>query len=538
MPQEKIYYLNPNIKKSNVVEQFTEEQVQEYIRCSKDPIYFIEKYVKIISIDHGLITIKLAEFQKGLIDKYMSNRFNIITASRQAYKTTTTVVFMLWYSIFHDNKFIAILANKAETAREILDRIYTALEHVPFFLQPGVKELNKGSVEFGNGTKIMASATSKSSIRGRSVALLYIDEYAFVDNAEEFFRSTFPTISSGAESRVIISSTPLGLNHFYKLWKDSNEGRNKFVPTQIEWYDVPGRDEKWKQEQLEILGEHDFRQEYGNEFLGSANTLIAGWKLKEMTHETPIRSDLHYTIIEDPKPDNSYIAVVDGSRGINNDYSTITVVNITEYPFRVVATYRNNEISTLLFPRLIVDFCKKYNDAYLLIERNNMGDAIAKECYYEEGYENVICAKSGGRRGQITSLSPKKDTLPGVEMTKSVKRIGCSILKNLVEDDKLISFTEDIILELYNFVGKADTFQADEDKHDDLVMNLVLFCWFADQPLFKEIADISIRGKIREPDPETKIHIYQSLSDEDEAVNLYNDELAETFRLLGITSPS
>jgi hypothetical protein len=491
----KPYYLNPNIKKVNLVENYTPDQIQEYVKCSRDPIYFIEKYVKIISVDKGLIPLILRDYQKNIILSLWKNRNSILLAARQAAKTTTVASFLLWYAIFTSDKDIAILANKAATAREILSRITLALENLPFFLQPGVKALNKGSLEFGNNSKIFAAATSSDSIRGKACALIYMDEYAFVENAEDFFKSTFPTISSGNETKTIVSSTPNGMNHYYKLWKDAVEKRNNFVPLEITWNMVPGRDEKWKKEQIEILGEHGFRQEYGNEFLGSSNTLISGHALQSLTWEEPISKDTNWVILEEPKPESNYIISVDSSRGVENDYSVAIVIDITSYPHKIVCTYKNNELRPLLLSNVIVDLAKKYNDAYLLIERNTIGGVVAESCYYDLEYENLFTTQQG-KRGQELTTSFKRSNKIGVEMTSSVKRIGTSILKTIIEERKLINLTEDIVSELYSFISKNNTWSAEAGKNDDFVMSLVLYSWAINQPFFKELTDSDLRNTL------------------------------------------
>jgi phage terminase large subunit-like protein len=489
---DKQYYLNPNIKKVNLVENYTEDQIEEYIKCSKDPIYFIEKYIKIISVDKGLIPLILRDYQKTIILSLWKNRNSILLAARQAAKTTTVASFLLWYAIFTSDKDIAILANKAATAREILSRITLALENLPFFLQPGVKALNKGSLEFGNNSKIFAAATSSDSIRGKSCALIYIDEYAFVDNAEEFFKSTFPTISSGNETKTIISSTPNGMNHYYKLWRDAVEKRNNFVPMEISWNMVPGRDENWKREQMEILGEHGFRQEYGNEFLGSSNTLISGHKLQSLTWEKPKLDSGSLIILEEPIQNHNYVVTVDSSRGVENDYSVAVVIDTTQIPYKIVARFKDNTTRPILLPNIIVDLAKKYNKAFLLIERNTVGQTVAESCYWDLEYENIF-TNIPGKSGQELRSSFSKSNKIGVEMTSQVKRLGTSILKTLVEEDKLINYTEDIVNELYSFINKSGSWGGESGKHDDLVMSLVLFSWATNQSFFKEITNSDLR---------------------------------------------
>ena len=492
---DRIYYLNPRIKRANLVEEYTAEQILEYKKCAEDPVYFIENYVKITSLDRGLVLFKLRSYQRNLIKLYHSSQKVATVQSRQMGKTVTTAAFLLWFSIFTPSKVVAILANKGMIAREILDRMITMLENLPFYLQPGVKVLNKGSVEFGNNSKVFAAATSPSAIRGFSINFLYLDEFAHVEKAQEFFTSVFPTISSGKTTKIVVSSTPNGLNTFYKLWKDSLDGKNDFTPFKVDWWEFEERDEDWKRRQLEILGEHGFAQEYGNEFLGSSNTLIAGHKLRDLTYETPIKSDNEIKILEEPKPENKYVAVVDCSRGVGKDFNTITVFDVTEFPYKTVFTFKSNVVKPMVLPSIIVPIAKQYNQAYILIERNDIGLAVAESCYFDLEYENIFSTKSGGRRGQQLTYGSSNSSPLGVQMTASVKRLGSSTLKSLIEGDKLIQFTEDQVMELYNFVMKGDNYAADEGSHDDLVMNMVLFAWAVTQPFYQQLMEQRIQDE-------------------------------------------
>lgn len=504
MSDIKNYYLNPKIKKIELQEEYSPDQIKEYVKCSQDPIYFIENYVEINSLDKGFVKFILRGYQRDLIKSLHENNKTIILSSRQSGKTVTTAAFILWYALFNPDKTIAILANKAPIAREILARIIAGLERVPFFLQPGTKTLNKGSIEFGNDSRIIASATSSDGIRGMSCNFLYLDEFAFVDNDVEFFKSVFPTISSGDSTKIAISSTPHGLNLFHKLFKDAKDGKNDFTPFEISWDMVPGRDENWKISQLEILGEHGFRQEYGNEFLGSSNTLIAGHILQTLTWEEPIRLDETKTILEDPKENHNYVITVDSSRGVGEDYSVAIVIDVTSYPYKIVCTYRDNNIRPILLSNVIVEMAKKYNGAFLLIERNTVGQTVAESCFYDLEYENIFTT-SQGKKGQELRNSFGKSFKLGVEMTSQVKRLGSYMLKTLVEENKLINFTDKIIMEFYTFVNKNNTWMAESGKNDDLVMSLVLFSWAVNQPFFKDITNSDLRLSLMEESQEGEV---------------------------------
>lgn len=492
---QKEYYLNPNIKKANLEEKYTEHQIMEYAKCMNDPVYFIENYVKIITLDQGLKPFVCRGYQKKLIETYFKNDKVILLSARQSGKTTTTAAFILWYVCFNSDKTAIILANKAATAREILSRITGMLENLPYFLQPGVKILNKGSIEFGNNSKIIATSTSTDSIRGFSCNLLYLDEFAFVPNAVEFFQSSYPTITSGKTTKIFISSTAHGLNLFYKLWTEAKNGHNDFVPVEINWWEVPGRDEEWKKQQLAILGEHGFAQEYGNEFIGSSNTLIYPSVLKELPIVSGTVKD-DFEIIEKEEENHIYVISVDVSRGTGNDYSVCIVIDVTQFPYKIVATYRSNTINPMLLPDVIFRLAKKYNDAFVLVERNANGLDVVQSLFYNFEYENVFSTKSVQKIGQQLSLGIGWKYIGGVEMTKTVKRIGCANLKLMIEEKKLINFTGDIMMELYNFVKHGDTYSADVGHTDDFVMALVLFAWATGQDYYKELVNHDFRKEI------------------------------------------
>lgn len=495
MKAEKTFYLNPKIKKSNLEEKYDKETLLEYMKCASDPSYFIENYIKIINLDSGLQNFSLRGYQREMIKKYHENNKVIVLSARQSGKTTTTAAYILWYVCFNPEKTAIILANKAATAREILSRITLMLENVPFFLQPGVNILNKGSIEFGNNSKIIATSTSSDSIRGFSCNLLYLDEFAHVPNSVEFFKSSYPTITSGKSTKIIISSTPNGLNLFYKLWTEAKNGENDFVNFEIHWKEVPGRDEVWKKDQLAILGPDGFAQEFENEFIGSSNTLISSSYLKELPICRGIKEN-NIEILEQPKENRVYCISVDVSRGTGNDYSAFVVLDITEYPIKIVVIFKDNNIRPLLLPEIILQYAKKYNNAFILVERNGNGLDVVDVLYHEFEYENIFSTKSKQKIGQVLSLGISKHYIGGVEMTKSVKRVGCSNLKSLIEEKKLINFNEDILIELYNFVRKADTFQADAGEHDDLVMCLVLFSWAITEDFYKELTKTDFRKEL------------------------------------------
>ena len=474
--------------------QYTSEQVREIMKCKEDPIYFIENYCYIVSLDRGLILFKLYDCQREKVEVIMNNRKVILMEGRQQGKTITSAACILHYTIFNSNKTVAILANKSTAAREVLSRYQIMYENLPLWMQQGIKTWNKGDVELENGSKIFTSATSTSGIRGKSVNWLYIDEAAIIPNnvAEEFFTSTYPTIMAGETTKVLLTSTPLGYNHFWKYWNDAQEGRNGFVALQIPYWKIPGRDEKWAEEQKSVLGELKFNQEVLCAFLGSSNTLISPDTIARMSPIPFMHEKDGLDILEYPVPGHVYFSTVDTSRGIGGDYSAFTVIDTTEYPYKIVAKYRNNKISPLLYPTVIHKVSKEYNNAYVLVEINDIGQQVADIIHNDLEYENMIWVGSDARYGQVLSSSGRSSIL-GVRTTKQVKRIGCATLKSLVEENKLLVFDRDIISEFSTFIEHNGVFQADEGYNDDLTMTLVLFAWATNDPMFKDLMNANNR---------------------------------------------
>ena len=507
-----IYLGNPLLKKANVKIDFTKEQVEEYLKCAKDPVYFTKNYVQIVSLDEGLVPFKMWDFQEELIKKFHANRFNIAKLPRQTGKSTTVVSYLLHYILFNDNVNIGILANKASTARDLLARLATAYENLPKWIQQGVVVWNKGNIELENGSKILAASTSASAVRGMSFNIIFLDEFAFVPNhiADSFFASVYPTITSGKSTKVIIISTPQGMNHFYKMWQDAVNGRNGYTYHEVHWSQVPGRDAKWKEETIKNTSQRQFTQEFECEFLGSVDTLISAAKLKALVFEEPITRSKGLDVYENPKEKSEYLMTVDVSRGIGGDYSAFIVYDITTVPYRIVAKYRNNEIKPMLFPSVINDVARGYNNAWVMCEVNDIGDQVASILNFDLEYPNVLMCAMRGRAGQIVGqgFSGNKTQL-GVKMSVTVKKVGCANLKQIVEDDKLIFNDYDIINELTTFIQKKQSFEADEGFHDDLVMCMVIFAWLVQQDYFKEMTDNDIRQRIYD---EQKNQIEQDMS--------------------------
>ena len=476
------YLGNPNVKRDGVSHNFTQYELEEYVKCMNDPAYFARKYLKVIHLDKGLVNFDLYPYQERMFDHFNDNRFCIVLACRQSGKSISSVGYLLWFAIFKPEQTIAILANKGATAREMLGRVTLMLENLPFFLQPGCKALNKGSIEFSNNSRIIAAATSGSSIRGMSVNLLFLDEFAFVENAAEFYTSTYPVVSSGKTSRVIITSTANGVgNVYHKLWEGAVQGTNEFKPFRVDWWDVPGRDAEWKRQTISNTSELQFDQEFGNNFLGTSNTLIAAEHLLGLKSRDPLVRQESIRTYERPKEGHDYIMTVDVAKGRGQDYSTFNIIDITARPFKQVCVYQDNMISPLLFPDIIHKYAKTYNEAYVIIESNDQGAVVCNGLYYDWEYENMFVESS------------LKANALGATMTRKVKRIGCSNIKDLIEQKKLDIVDSETIIEMSTFVARGNSYEASDGNHDDLMMNLVLFGWFASTEMFANLTDINFK---------------------------------------------
>jgi len=479
---EIIYNGNANIKRDGVTISYTEEQFLEYARCKNSPAYFAKKYCKIIHPDTGLVPFNLYPYQEKMYDNFENNRFNIVLACRQSGKSIAAVGYVLHYAIFQATKNVAVLANKAATAREMLARITLMLENLPFWLQPGCKALNKSEMTFSNNSKIFSAGTSSSSIRGITASLIYLDEFAFVDSAELFYTSTYPVISAGKQSKVIITSTANGVgNMFYKIWEGASQKTNKFVPFRVDWWDVPGRDEAWKKLTISNTSELQFAQEFGNSFLGTGNTLIDAGTLLSLKAKSAMHEFGPVKIYEESEDGHSYAMTVDVSQGIGSDYSTFSIIDTTSKPFKQVATYRDDKISPILFPDHIVKWAKLYNDAYVIVENNDQGLLVCNGIYQDLEYENLHMESMVRNNGL------------GIRMTTKVKRVGCSGFKDILESGNLEIYDADTISEISTFEQIRNSYEASQGNHDDLVMNLVLFGYFAASKFFNQISDVSLR---------------------------------------------
>jgi len=497
-----LYLNNPLLKKAYVPIEYTQEQIEEVIKCSKDINYFIKTYTKIISLDKGLINFEMYPFQEDMSRTIADNRFTVIKTCRQAGKTTISAAVILWHAIFNDSYTIAILANKLSTAREILSRVQRGYENLPKWLQQGVVTWNKTNIELENGSQIIAASTASSAIRGFSINFLYLDEFAFVPRniQDDFFTSVYPTIISGTNTKVVITSTPNGFDLFYKIWINSVEGRNEYANFSVSWWDVPGRDDEWREKTIANTSEDQFRQEFEAEFLGSANTLISPNVLRSLTFTTPISS--HYegslTVYKEPEKGGVYFCVVDTSRGVGMDASAFVVIDVSSVPYEVVACYKNNIIDPLVYPDVIHNVVKNYNEAYTLVEINDNGQQIADILHHDYEYEHIIFTSVKGRAGQVIGGGFSSSVQRGVRTTKQVKRIGCSTAKTMIEKEKIKLHDFNLINELSTFIQKGTSYEADIGSHDDLIMCVVLFAWATNQPFFKDLTDTDFRKKLME----------------------------------------
>jgi hypothetical protein len=498
------YRGNETLKKTGIPIEWTPERIFEYQRCAEDPVYFAERYMKVVESDMGLVTIKLFDYQKEMIQSMMEHRFTIIATSRRAGKSTATCAFILWYIIFHSEKTVAILANKGDTAIEIMDKVQFAYQYLPSWLQHGIKEWHKKSFVLENNSRVVASATSKDALRGYAVDILFLDECAHIEKFPEFYASVYPTISQGTRSKIVMVSTPLGLNHFHEIWVNAEKGLNGYNPIKVTWDRNPlfARNPRWKEETLASLNfdYQKFEQEYCVAWLGSSGTLISGWKLEQLrtAYSIPINDKANLKQYEKPRKGRIYVCVCDVSEGRGLDYSAFTIIDITEMPYKQVCVFKDNLITPIDYAEIIFQTANAYNQAAVLIEVNNIGGQIAEALQYDFAYENLLHTQNSGRLGKTISFGFNKTTDKGIRTTKLVKSVGCAILKLLIEQDQLILSDLPTIQELFTFSRKGKSYEAEDGKHDDLVMTLVLFAWLTDQTYFKDLNDINTLARLRE----------------------------------------
>lgn len=491
---------NPRVRK--IVEwQFTPEQQLEIAKCMIDPEYFIRTYVKIKHVDEeDLILFQPRSYQVEMLKKMLNHKRVIVKLPRQAGKTVLVSAVLLWHVLFLKNFSILVAAHKADKARDVLAMIKAMFEDLPEFLQLGADEWNKGNIVLENKSRIKATSTSGSAARGDTYNLAYVDEAAFIQShiAKSFFESVIPTISSGKTTKIFITSTPKGLNHFHIMWEKAVKGLSGYEHVEIKWNEVPGRDEEFRTQVINEFGEDYFNQEYGAEFIGSSRTLIKASKLLGMVVNmvNPVASPgPEFRIYKMPEKGRFYFVTCDVAEGLGGDYSAITVTDITETPYRTAAVYQNNQIDTLALPGVLHDLARAYNMAPVLVESNFGGD-VARTLATDLEYENVITTVVN-KKGGNAEVGGGQSFRYGVMMNAPTKRIGCTNLKSLIENDQYIVSDSDTIDEARRFAVKKQSYAA-EEGNDDLMMTLVLFGWAADQGYVRDMTDVVVKQKILE----------------------------------------
>ena len=506
--ENQFYLGNELIKRASAKTEYTNEQIEEYVKCSLDIFYFIETYCKIPTVDHGVSNITLYPYQRKMIQQMADERYSFFSTPRQVSKTASACLFILWFTIFRSDKDFFIVANKRDTAAESIYRITVTLENLPFWLQPGVTSLNKGSITFANGSRILSAATTSGTLRGKS-GNVYIDEACDIDHFDDFLSGTLPVLSSGKTTKIIITTTPSRQGtKLYELYRSAKNGVGEFKLFEVAWNEAPGRDEAWKEKTIETIGLRKFNIEFMAQWLSSSGSLIDSFYLEKIYSgitEGKIVNDIK--IYDAPIKGHVYFISVDVSRGAGIDNSAFSVIDITEYPYKQVATYYNNLVSTMFFPSIIHNAALLYNEAFVLVETNDAGLEVANILYYDLEYENVLFTIIKGRSGQVL-CGPMKQAKLGVKTSKATKSVGCNNLKTLIESNNLEIYDKDTFNELSAFIVSGTSYQADDDAHDDLVMTLVNFSWAANQHYFKSLIDADLRKHIFE---NTEAELEQSL---------------------------
>lgn len=501
VPEEILNRRNICIVRTNTAHKRSLNTIQklEYIKCSIDIIYFIEKYIKIIHVDKGIVPFKLYPFQKDMINMYNDNRFSISVTARQMGKTQTTAAFIAHFMLFSNSKEVAILANKQTQAKEILERIRDSYEKLPYMFKSGTKVYNKNMLKFDNGCTVGAYASDAASIRGRSIALVYIDEAAFINNDYEFYESTFPVLTSGKETKMIMTSTPKGTRGmFYDTWIKSDPElptNNGFARKMVKWYEHPDRDDEWRDDVMGKLSRDQFEQEYCGSFQGSVDSLLPTHVAEKLVIAEPIESGAMFRRYAMPEPNHKYFMTVDTARGLGKDYSVIHVFDVTKIPYEEVYIHQSNTISPMVYAGFVDRVGKEYNYADVLIELNDIGESIATDLYYNYEYENVLYVhKENGT--QVLGYSGPSSLL-GIKTSTVTKSIGCSSIVTLIDKNKLIIKDASTIDEFGNFIAKGKSYEAASGAHDDLVMTCVIFAWATTQTYFIDNFKVDVRGEIR-----------------------------------------
>lgn len=495
------YNGNKKLKQIGQEIAWTPETIEEYRKCKEDVLYFAKNYFKIATLDHGLVLFDPYPFQEEILKMCYDERFIIGKVGRQMGKSTVFSCWILHYVLFNENVSVGVLSNKMKSAKDFMKRIQQGFEELPMWLQQGVKAWNKMDIELENGSRVSCEATTENSGRGGSYNVILLDEFAFVKPsvAEDFMASIYPTISSSTEgkSKLFIISTPKGMNHYYDIWNAAVKKQNNFIPLDVSYKDVPGRDEKWAEDQLKVLGKVRFEQEVNCSFIGSSHTLIDGDCLKHLSKEDPIAIKPNLLIYHHPVPGNRYMITVDPAEGNQGDYTVMTIFDISKLPYKIAGIWRSNTISTLQVPMILYSIAKHYNEAWIFGEIN-FGVDIINSMIYDFEYENIlkISDTKGSHFGrQVLAHPGEYSKKVGVKMSAGVKRLGCATLKNIIENRHIEIVDETLINELRRFVNVKNSYQA-ETGHDDIVMSLVLFAWATTQAAFKEFTKTDVERKI------------------------------------------
>lgn len=492
--RQKFYKNNQLIKNGYYEEKFTQEQIQEIIKCKQDIFYFFENYIKITTLDikEPIKLFKPWDFQKELLNRLLTERFNIVYSSRQSGKTTCCATFALWKVLFNPNFKILIAGDSATTAKKILASIKEIYENLPFFLQKGVLEWNKTEVLLDNKSFIKTVPTTENSGRGGTFNIIILEEFSFVKDsiAEAFQASVLPVICSGDATQVLIITTQNGKNFFYEMWQAAINGESIFKPFRIHWQDVPGRDEEWVKTQKQLLGEKKFAREFVGEFDETHSSLVDVSKLDFVKKEPIIIDDVLF--YEKHNPTSKYVITVDLGEGLGSDYSTFSVFEILG-AVKQVCTYRNKENNDK-FCEVLLKTAKSYG-AKILFENNN-DNKIPYIFHNIYKYENLLFTKI---ENSTTTLCNKdfKSRRVGLKPTSETRNVSITALKNMLESKEMIISDFDTFKELETFCKNSKgKYEATEDNHDDLVSALMLMAWLYNDEKFKETIEINTNSSV------------------------------------------
>jgi hypothetical protein len=479
--KEKYYLGNSNLPTAQTEYEYTPEMIKEIVKCKKNILYFASNYFYIINVDSGRQKIKLHKFQKRILKSLMENRFNILLASRQIGKTTLMTIYALWIALFHDDQRVLVVANKEQTAKMILKRIKTAFEMMPNYLKAGAVEYGQTNVTLSNGSSIGISTTSSDAGRGESVNCLILDELAFLDHGllESFWRSVYPIISSSQKSKILVASTPNGIgNLFHELWEGATKGENGWHPERVDWWEVPNRDEKWKNETIKTLQSREaFMQEYENAFLASGEIPLDQdvYNLLESNCKDPefIFDDGQYFVWDEPNDKKMYAIGVDVGEGLNQNATVAQILNITDLTnITQDAIYYTKKISPYYFAQKLHDILQQWGRPPVLIERNGCGAQVIDSLKNNFGYENIV---TWGTKGAI-STDFKLTNKSGIISHQNSKIEAVTNMRYFLNEMRSIKLRDiKTLQELKDFIRHPNGTWSGRSANtlDDRVMSLV-----------------------------------------------------------------